>query len=550
MPQAIIRVAKIKTAGAARGKTAHNYRLMDTPNADPERTAALNKEYVNTDRADYWSLAEQRIAEVVTRKVRDDQVRAMEFVLTASPEWFKRGADGQAEDMRESKWVADNLHFLKEKFGEKNVVSFTLHQDEKTPHVHAVVIPITDKNRLSADTLFNPKTLVKLQTEYAAAMGEHGLERGIEGSRRQHQDMKQVYGHQQTTAVELAPLVQPVAVQAYKIETMPGLTGRDTWRAEQEAAINAEIARQVGEANQRLERAGNVAVAHAGSSEQAETLARQLAISQGLKQGHFERLEAATEQIEHQSMTSERLAVQLAQGGGELVEAMTKFGNQEREKVRQELVEILEGVLKKPVHTLAEFRLGLEKIGYSFGKDADNKTVIIDDSSGAQFSGPEVQPNDSPLTPQIETAIARTVQQEYLASEAGKLATELVTEQAARAARGQQPHEGRAVLEMDAKDLETIKKHFLDVRAGVRPDTVQADGRVQLEIVYQHTQPTIRSINTLLNQAQKWTGVTVQEDRHDREQRQVGAERRGQELKAEKTQGKDQSRGGGISMRG
>lgn len=546
MPQAIIRVAKIKTAGAARGKTAHNYRLMDTPNADPERTAALNKEYVNTDRADYWSLAEQRIAEVVTRKVRDDQVRAMEFVLTASPEWFKRDADGQAEDMRESKWVADNLHFLKEKFGEKNVVSFTLHQDEKTPHVHAVVIPITDKNRLSADTLFNPKTLVKLQTEYAAAMGEHGLERGIEGSRRQHQDMKQVYGHQQTTAAELAPLVQPVAVQAYKIETMPGLTGRDTWKAEQEAAINAEIARQVGEANQRLERAGNVAVAHAGSSEQAETLARQLAISQGLKQGHFERLEAATEQIEHQTMTSERLAVQLAQGGGELVEAMTKFGNQEREKVRQELVEILEGVLKEPVHTLAEFRLGLENIGYSFGKDADNKTVIIDDSSGAQFSGPEVQPNGSPLTPQIETAIARTVQQEYLASEAGKLATKLATEQAARAARGQQPHEGRAVLEMEAKDLETIKKHFLDVRAGVRPGQVQADGRVQLEIVYQHTQPTIRSINTLLNQAQKWTGVTVQEDRHDREQRQVGAERRGQELKAEKSQGKSKDRGQSI----
>jgi hypothetical protein len=84
------------------------------------------------------------------------------------------------------------------------------------------------------------------------------------------------------------------------------------------------------------------------------------------------------------------------------------------------------------------------------------------------------------------------------------------------------------------------------VRAGVRPGAVQADGRVQLEIVYQHTQPTIRSINTLLNQAQKWTGVTVQEDRHDREQRQVGTERRGQELKAEKTQGKSKDRGPSI----
>jgi hypothetical protein len=86
----------------------------------------------------------------------------------------------------------------------------------------------------------------------------------------------------------------------------------------------------------------------------------------------------------------------------------------------------------------------------------------------------------------------------------------------------------------------------LDVRAGVRPGAVQADGRVQLEIVYQHTQPTIRSIHEMLNKAQKWTGVTVQEDSHDREHRQAGAERRGQELKAEKTQGKSQDRGPSI----
>lgn len=286
MPQAIIRVAKIKTAGAARGKTAHNYRLMETPNADPNRTQALNHEYINTDRADYWSLAEQRIVEVVTRKVRDDQVRAMEVILTASPEWFKRGPDGQAQDMRESKWVADNLHFLKEKFGEKNVVSFTLHQDQKTPHVHAVVIPITDKNRLSADTLFNPKTLSQLQTDYAAAMAEYGLERGVEGSRRQHQDMKQVYGHQQATAAELAPLVQPVAAQAFTLPDVP-LMGRDAWRAQQEAAINAEIARQVGEANERLKKAGNVAVAYAGSSERAGSAGAAVGRLRGAKTGSF-----------------------------------------------------------------------------------------------------------------------------------------------------------------------------------------------------------------------------------------------------------------------
>ena len=541
MPQAIIRVAKIKTAGAARGKTAHNYRLMDTPNADPDRTKALNEEYVNTDKTDYWSLAEQRIAEVVTRKVRDDQVRAMEVVLTASPDWFKRGQDGQAEDMRESKWVADNLHFLKEKFGEKNVVSFTLHQDEKTPHVHAVVIPITDKNRLSSDTLFNPKTLVKLQTEYAAAMAEHGLERGIEGSRRQHQDMKQVYGHQQATATEVAPLVQPVAVQAFRLPDVPFMN-HDRWRAEQEAAINAEIVRQVGEANQRLEKAGNVAVAHAGSSEQAETLARQLAISQGLKQSHYVDLEASTSQVKTLTERSEQLAVQLAQGGGPAVEALTAYGQQQREKARQELVGILEGVLLNPVPGPDAFRAELESVGYMTGKDAQGKGVLIDEQTGASFHLIELKPNGLYLRPQLEKAIERTTVTAYLESETGKRDIE----QAERQVRGQQPHEGRAVLEMEAKDLETIKKHFLDVRAGVRPGQVLADGRVQLEIVYQHTQPTIRSIHEMLNKAQKWTGVTVQEDSHDREHRQLGAERRGQELKAEKSRSKSQDRSSGI----
>ncbi len=541
MPHAIIRVAKIKTAGAARGKTAHNYRLVDTPNADQERTVSHNKEYINTDQVDYWSLAEQRIAEAVTRKVRDDQVRAMEVVLTASPEWFKRDQDGQAEDVREGKWVESNLNFLKEKFGEKNVVSFTLHQDETTPHIHAVVIPITQNEKgrtcLSADRLFNPTTLSQLQTDYAAAMGEHGLERGIEGSRRQHQDMKQVYGHQQATAAELAPLVQPVAVQAYKIETMPGVLGRDTWKAEQEAAINAEIARQVGEANQRLQKAGNVAIAHAGSSEQAEALARQLAISQGLKQGHFTELQARDKQVDWLYDQQARIAVQLAQGGGTLSKQLEAEGKIRTENARKELVKVVETTLTKPIRDQAMFLEELKKAGWAVGKDG-----IVNEKNGAVFSSKDLKPNGLELMPQLAAACERTKAAEFAQSAAGKLAAE----QAQRQVRGQQPHEGRAVLEMDAKDVETIKKNFLDVRAGVRPGAVQADGRVQLEIVYQHTQPTIRSINDMLNKAQKWTGVTVQEDSHDREHRQAGAERRGQELKAEKTQGKSQDRGQSI----
>jgi hypothetical protein len=541
MPHAIIRVAKIKTASAARGKTAHNYRLVDTPNADADRTKALNQEYVNTDKTDYWRLAEQRIGEAVSRKVRDDQVRAMEVILTASPEWFKRGPDGQAEDVRGGMWVDSNLNFLKEKFGKKNVVSFTLHQDESTPHIHAVVIPISADKKgracLSADRLFNPTTLKQLQTDYAAAMAPHGLERGVAGSRRQHEDMKQIYGHQAHTAAELAPLVQPVAAQAFTLPDVP-LMGRDTWRAQQEAAINAEIARQVGEANQRLEKAGNVAVAHAGGTERADVLARQLGIAQGLKQGQYEQLQAQTNRVEQMSTRSEHLAVQLAEGGGPLVTQLTGHGQQEREKARQELVRVMEGLLAGSVRSGPDFFAQLAEVDYSVGKEAD-KGLIIDRGTGSRFRLDELKPHGQDLAPQFNAAIQRTQQAEFLQSEASKLATE----QAERAARGQQAHQGRAVLEMNAKDLETIKKHFLDARAGVRPGEVRADGRVQLEIVYRHTQPTIPNINDLLNKAQKWTGVMVQEDRHDREHRQDGAKRRGQELKAEKGQSKGQNRG-------
>jgi hypothetical protein len=396
MAQAIIRVAKIKSAGAARGKTAHNYRLLETPNADPDRTKTLNEEYINTDRNDYWSLAEQRIKEVVTRKVRDDQVRAMEVILTASPEWFKRDTTGQAEDVRGGKWVAENLHFLKQKFGEKNVVSFTLHQDEKTPHIHAVVIPITEKNRLSADTLFNPKTLAQLQTDYAQAMNHLGLERGVAGSRQQHQDMKQLYGYQKKTVAAITPLIEPLAAQPFNLDSMPGLLNRDRWKQTQESAINAEISRQISEANHRLEKAGNVAVAHASSTERVEVLARQLAISEGLKQRHFTELEKQNTHIKH-------LAVQLVQGGGKEIEELLAYGQEEREKGHKELTQVVEKLLMQPLQNQEMFIKELEKVGWTVKKDG-----LFNQESGVIINSKELKPNKLDLISQLASAIKRT----------------------------------------------------------------------------------------------------------------------------------------------
>jgi hypothetical protein len=269
-----------------------------------------------------------------------------------------------------------------------------------------------------------------------------------------------------------------------------------------------------------------------------------LRTSEGLKQGHFDQLGERTSYFELMTGRSERLAVQLAQGGGPEVEQLRAYGMVQREKARQELVGVVEGLLAGKVASGADFRAKLLEVGYSTGKDGEGKGLLIDDATGAKFRTDELTPHGQALDPQLNAAVVRTQEAEYAQSAAGQRATE----QAERAARGQQAHQGRAVLEMDSKDLALIKGYFSQEGAGVRPGLVQADGRVKLEVVYEHTQPSIRGINTLLNQAQKWTGVTVQEDRHDREHRQVGATRRGEELKAERSQSKGQSRGGGMSM--
>ena len=53
------------------------------------------------------------------------------------------------------------------------------HLDESSPHIHVGIVPITPDGRLSAKTLFSPKTLEQLQTDFHRNVSSHyGLERG------------------------------------------------------------------------------------------------------------------------------------------------------------------------------------------------------------------------------------------------------------------------------------------------------------------------------------------------------------------------------------
>lgn len=64
------------------------------------------------------------------------KVTAVEYVISASPEWFE-GVDPRIQQ----DWIDCNLAYLRKKHG-PGFISATLHLDESTPHIHAICLPV------------------------------------------------------------------------------------------------------------------------------------------------------------------------------------------------------------------------------------------------------------------------------------------------------------------------------------------------------------------------------------------------------------------------
>ncbi len=356
MAFAILRIEKIKSAANAAAKTGHNYRLHPVLNADESRQA-LNQELVNHTHRPLWELAEARVAELGLKRLRADAVKAVEVLLTASPEAFPRDAQGLAQDMRGSAWLAANQQFLTERFGVANVVALTLHQDEQTPHLHAVIVPATADGRLSARDVFNPASLRQLQTDYSLAMQAAGfqVQRGIEGSTAKHESIRAYYGALQASTGQLADLSpeQVAAVAATSLHT------RQRHLVQQQ----------------------------------------QLAAAQAVKQQTYEQLQAERRQRVTKEQHLTKWAVRYAQGGD-----MSKFklgGEQEREKTRQHVVAQLTQLLAQPRVTLSEVVTHMQAEGYPLMQEPGKPMQIVHQVSGARFELAEVQPNGRPLFDQL-----------------------------------------------------------------------------------------------------------------------------------------------------
>lgn len=191
MPKSIMRMKKIKSKSTFSQIERHHNERHRLPYRAHAEKESENRTLTSKSHSAEDSLTErfEKLTEGV--KIRKNAVLAVEVVLTFSPD-FPYSKD----------WVKENLKWLDETFGKGNTLAVQEHFDEKTPHLHAIVVPLRE-GKLTAKYWFNGReALSKLQDSYAAAMARFGLERGknyVQSGEKapRHQDQKEWWRDQE-----------------------------------------------------------------------------------------------------------------------------------------------------------------------------------------------------------------------------------------------------------------------------------------------------------------------------------------------------------------
>lgn len=219
MAFAILRTRKISTPAQMSGMQRHNDRTNNVLNADKD-LQKLNHTYSITKTGDLRSDIETRISDSGA-KVKKNSVLAIEHLMTFSPDYVKlekyqeengsfglRGVkNGEADKWNDfKKGCAD---WLKKTYGKENIVHISYHLDEKTPHIHAYVVPLKEKevkwknkngegvkkvaSLCARDYLGGKEKMQLMQDSFHSEVEHLGLERGKKGSLAKHEHIQKYY---------------------------------------------------------------------------------------------------------------------------------------------------------------------------------------------------------------------------------------------------------------------------------------------------------------------------------------------------------------------
>lgn len=178
-------------------------------NIDPTRTH-FNEYWVNdrwkcpnSNIPDYLRAVHDTMAERCQkagrkpRKIQKNAVLVRSLVIQCTPEFFfpkLRGMDpedqhkvpfarrGPIDQKNLSSWKTAVLNLIQKKFG-NDLISYQLHLDERSPHFHCQILPVSADGRLADSAIFSPSFYDDFNDELGEATKHLGLERAPGGSR-------------------------------------------------------------------------------------------------------------------------------------------------------------------------------------------------------------------------------------------------------------------------------------------------------------------------------------------------------------------------------
>lgn len=174
------------TKGSVKGIEIHNQREKNISHSNPDidfNRTALNYDLHNENDINFHQVINERIKSLELKKaVRKDAIVMCSFIVSSDQSFF-----ANLSETRQKQFFKDSYDFLKNRYGEDNVIAANIHLDETTPHMHFSIVPATSDGRLSAKSIFTKTELQKIQTEIYENVGrKYGLERGKEGSDNKH----------------------------------------------------------------------------------------------------------------------------------------------------------------------------------------------------------------------------------------------------------------------------------------------------------------------------------------------------------------------------
>ncbi|HFK1416418.1 MobV family relaxase [Bacillus thuringiensis] len=170
-----------------KGLQIHNQREKESHSNSDIIQARTEQNYDlihDKEKVDYKKLIQNRIDNgvVSNRAIRKDAVVCCSFMISASPDYMN-----SLSQVEQRRFFEESLRFLKGRYGEENFVYASVHVDEKTPHIHVGMVPVNEKQKLSAYSFFKNKSeFHDLQDKIYEHVKEKGfdIERGVSSDRK------------------------------------------------------------------------------------------------------------------------------------------------------------------------------------------------------------------------------------------------------------------------------------------------------------------------------------------------------------------------------